>query len=142
MLLKNKIKGWFIRYSVPLVLATLAALISANIIKSITGNNIIAGIAATWIDNLVFYGYIAFQDLKNKPFNFRNLLKHVRNMVIEFGPAEYFDSLLLRPLYLSAFPYFISNYSLAILLGSLAAEISFFIPTIISYELRKKIFKD
>ncbi|MBI4225092.1 MAG: hypothetical protein HY617_02055 [Candidatus Sungbacteria bacterium] len=126
----------------PLVLATLAALISAHVIKSISGNNIIAGIAATWMDNLAFYGYIIFRDLKTRRFGIANLFKQARNMIIEFGPAEYFDSFLLRPFYLSAFPYFISNYSLAILLGSLTAEITYFIPTIFSYEVRKKIFKD
>lgn len=142
MLSKKNFKEWFNRYSVPLVLATLAAIISANIIKSLFGNNIIAGITATWVDNLVFYGYITITDLKNKHFNIINLLKHSRNMVVEFGPAEYLDSFILRPFYLSSFPYFISNYSLAIVLGSLAAEVSFFIPTIISYEFRKKAFKN
>lgn len=130
----------------PILLATLAAIISATAFKFLTGNNIVAGVLATWVDNVVFYGYISFQDLKKKRrkrgLSLGTLFRHMRNMFVEFGPAEYLDSFLLRPFYLSSFPYVIGNYPLAILLGSVAAEVTFFIPVIIFYELRKKVFKD
>ena len=63
-------------------------------------------------------------------------------MIVEFGPAEYLDSFLIRPLYLSLFPYLIDNYQIAILLGSIFAEITYFIPVVIFYEIRKKAFKN
>lgn len=144
-MIKNKIKEWLKRYSIPLVLGTIAAIVSAIIFKATTGNNIISGILATWVDNIVFYGYIALHDLKKVDKDapkFKAFIKQVRNMVIEFGPAEYLDSFLIRPFFLSIFPYFIGNYPLAIFLGSAAAEVTYFIPTIISYELRKKVLKD
>ena len=142
---KNKTKEWLKRYSTPLILATLAAIISATIIKILTGNNIIAGILATWIDNITFYGYIYIKDLKkNKKEGSRitNISKQLRNMIVEFGPAEYLDSFLIRPFYLSLFPYLIDNYQIAILLGSICAEITYFIPVVIFYEIRKKTFKN
>ncbi|PIZ95892.1 MAG: hypothetical protein COX81_00140 [Candidatus Magasanikbacteria bacterium CG_4_10_14_0_2_um_filter_37_12] len=96
---------------------------------------------------MVFYSIIVYKDLKSRKIKDVGLsslgfLKVLRNIIVEFGPAEYLDSFLLRPFYLTVFPYFISSYSLAILLASLTAEISYYIPTIISYEARKKIFRD
>ena len=142
---KNKIKEWLERYSLPLILATLAAIIFASVSKFLTGNNIISGIFATLIDAIVFYGYIAIMDLRRdnseRP-KLKKFLKQIRNMIVEFGPAEYLDSFLIKPLYLSSFPYFIDNYQIAILLGSIAAEFTYFLPVIILYELRKKVFKN
>ncbi len=140
--MKIKIREWFYRYSIPLLLATLSSIVSASIIKSITGNNILAGVGATWIDNITFYGYVYLKDVKRKNFTLTNFIKQIRNMIIEFGPAEYLDTFLVRPFFLSVVPYFINNYQLAILLGSLLAEITYFIPVITFYELRKKVFRD
>jgi len=90
--LKIKFKEWARRYSVPMTLAILAAILSGNVIKYLTGNNIIAGIAATWVDNIVFYGYISLRDISAEDLSWRNFFKQIRNMIIEFGPAEYLDS--------------------------------------------------
>ena len=146
-MLKKKVLEWIWRYAPSTLLAILAAIIAANLVRMAFGNLIAAAIAATWADNIVFYGIIAYKDIKlrkkkDKRITFIGLLKVMRNAFIEFGPAEYLDSFFLRPLWLSVFPYFIPNYSLAILLGSLAAEISYFIPTIIAYEFRKRAFQD
>ena len=146
-MLKNKIREWFRRYSIALLLAYIVSIAIANFAKVSTGNIIVSAFLATWADNIAFYGYIALKDLKRKKVkNLQSaaseLAKLVRNMVFEFGPAEYLDSFIIRPFLLSVFPLAISNYSIAILLGNLVAEITYFIPTIISYETRKKVFRD
>jgi hypothetical protein len=145
--MKNKIKEYFRRYIIPLTLATITAILSANIIFYFLKSYLLAGFIATWLDNFVFYGYIAIVDLKKRKFlrssnKIKEFIKLIRNMLIEFGPAEYLDSFILRPLLLAIFPMFIANYSLGVLLGSLTAEISYFLFTIIGYEFRKKVFKD
>ncbi|MDP2906589.1 MAG: hypothetical protein Q8O03_01475 [Nanoarchaeota archaeon] len=144
---RKKLVEWSYRYAPSLAAAILVAIIFANLTRMLVGSIIVAAIVATWADNIAFYGIIAYRDIKSrkskdKKITITGLLKVMRNLFVEFGPAEYFDSFILRPFWLSVFPYFISNYSLAILLGSLAAEVSYFIPTIISYEARKKLFKD
>lgn len=144
---RKKLLEWVYRYIPSLTAAILVAIIFANLTRMLSGSIIVAAIVATWADNIAFYGIIAYRDIKSrkrkdKKITIIDLLKVMRNLFVEFGPAEYLDSFILRPFWLSAFPYFISNYSLAILLGSLAAEVSYFIPTIISYESRKKLFKD
>jgi len=147
LMLRNKLKEWFKRYSLAEFIALIIAIIVANLSKFWFGNIILSAFLATWAENIAYYGTIASKDLKseinkNEKLSFKAIIKTARNMFIEFGPAEYLDSFLIRPFYLTIFPYLISNYSLAILIGTILANITYYIPTIFSYEMRKKIFKD
>ncbi|MBT7903074.1 hypothetical protein HN587_04355 [Candidatus Woesearchaeota archaeon] len=146
-MLKKKVKEWFNRYAFAEFIGLILAIICSYISMQLTGNIIVSGFLATWADNLGFYGTIIYRDLREKrkmkdKAHTKNYLIQLRNIFIEFGPAEYLDSFLIRPFYLIFFPYMMSNYSLAILIGTILADITFFIPTIISYEFRKKIFKN
>lgn len=133
---------WVKRYSFPLIVGTVGAITLANISKLFFGN-IISAYVATWTDNILFYGILSYRDIRSrKTHSLTDFIKVFRNLIIEFGPGEYLDSFLIRPLYLATFPLFISNYSLAILLGSFAAEITFFFPVVLSYEARRKMFGD
>lgn len=140
--MNSKIKEWLERYAMAEILSIISIVISATILTNIFGLIIISAFVATWIGNFVYYGIIVFKDLKEKELNPLTLIKQTRNMIIEFGPAEYLDSFVIRPFLLSVIPYFISNYPLAIFIGTNLANITYYIPTIISYELRKKIFKN
>ena len=140
---KVKVREWTGRYAIPLVFGKIATILSANAGRLLFGNVIVAAFLGTWADNLAFYGLIAFRDMKKrKGRTAGDFLKVARNMLVEFGPAEYLDSFVVRPLFLSAFPYLVADYSLAVLLGSVAADVTYFIPVIISYEKRKRLFKD
>ena len=144
---RKKVKEWANRYGPPLVLATLTAVIVATLTYMAFGNKILSAVLGTWADNLVFYGIVAYRDIKARrgkdgKVTLGGFLKVMRNMAMEFGPAEYLDSFLIRPFLLAVFPLFISPYSLGVLVGSIAAEFTFFLPTILSYETRKKIFSD
>ncbi len=144
--MKHKLREWIGRYGIAESMAILFVLVFSNLIRFITGSTIIAAVITPWFENLGFYGTIAYRDLKNHKKNhgnitFGSIIKIAIGNIIEFGPAEYFDSLLLRPFFLGVFPLFIPNYTLAVFLGSMAANVTFYIPTIISYELKKKVIK-
>ncbi len=149
-MIKNKIMEWAKRYGPPEILGIILAVTLASVVKTFTGNIVAGGIAGTWGDNLGFYVYMLIKethhrikkDAKNKVIGFRSVAKIGRNLIIEFGPAEYLDSFLLRPIYLSVVPLFIPNYALAIIVGTLLADITFYVPVVISYELKKKYLKD
>jgi len=146
-MIKKKLKEWFKRYAFAEFVGIVFVLVFSNISMIFFGNKIVSGFIGTWSDNLGFYGTIISKDIKesrkrNKILGIRDYLIQFRNMIIEFGPAEYLDSFLIRPFYLIFFPYIISNYSLAIFIGTILADITYFIPTIISYEFRKKNFKN
>jgi hypothetical protein len=140
---RKKIYEWIDRYSIPLVLSTVAAVLVANLSQLLFHNLIISAFLATWADNIIFYGMMAYKEIKSRErYSFADYFKVLRNLIMEFGPAEILDSFVIRPFLLSVFPLFVPNYSLAILLASVAAEITYFIPVIIFYEIRKKIFKN
>ncbi|MFH1439373.1 MAG: hypothetical protein ABIG89_02330 [Candidatus Woesearchaeota archaeon] len=146
-MVNNKLKEWFKRYAAAEVIGLLSGIVFANISMFVFGNMIGSAFIATWAENFGFYGTILYKDgkqRKNKHGNigFKGFLIMLKNTIIEFGPAEYLDSFLIRPFYLAVFPHFIQNYSLAIILGSLATNITYYIPTILSYEFRKKVFKE
>ncbi len=136
-MLINKLKEWVKRYGTAEVIGLIFAVLGANVSFILTKNIILSAFIGTWTENIGFYGTIAYNDLKNKKN--KPYLKQTLHMIIEFGPAEYIDSFLIRPLYLSFFPYIITNYSLAILVATILANITYYIPTIISYEIKKKL---
>ncbi|MCK5333609.1 MAG: hypothetical protein KAJ24_03785 [Candidatus Aenigmarchaeota archaeon] len=144
---KSKLREWFDRYAFTEFIALLIGLAFANIAMHLWNNIIIAAFLATWGDNIGFYGIIIYKDMKlrkkkDKKITFHGVLKVARNTIVEFGPAEYLDSFLLRPFHLASLPYLLSNYSLAIIIGTVLADITYYIPVITSYEFRKKVFRD
>ncbi len=146
-LVKIKLREWIKRYALAEAVAIILALIFSNMLMWLWDNIILTGFITTWIENFFFYGIITYRDLKEKK-NINNGLKikdfiiQLRNIIIEFGPSEYLDSFIIRPFYLSFFPYVISNYTLAIFTGIMMANITYYIPIILLYELRKKVFKE
>jgi pilus assembly protein TadC len=63
----------------------------------------------------------------------------LRDLVLEFGPAEALDSLLLRPALMYAGILLAPNLALGVVAGKIAADICFYLPTILSYEwLRRR----
>lgn len=64
--------------------------------------------------------------------------RNIRALVVEFGVAEVFDSLFIRPALLYWLPRWLHSVPLGVLAAKLAADVTFYIPTIISYELSKQ----
>jgi hypothetical protein len=64
---------------------------------------------------------------------YANLLA-LRSLTVEFGPAEFVDSLFFRPILYYLTPLALGNVVLGWILGGLAADILFYICAIFSYE--------
>ncbi|MDT5325361.1 MAG: hypothetical protein QOF25_2513 [Mycobacterium sp.] len=62
--------------------------------------------------------------------NFRAL----RSIAIEFGPAEIIDSVLIRPVALYAGPFLLGNLAVGWIVGSIVADVGFYVLAIFSYE--------
>lgn len=142
--MKSKIKSWLKRYLVAEIFAIFGALIGGISINIISRNAIFTAFGATWGENIGYYGIILFNDLKKHRSKFTHivLLKTLRNLILEFGPAEYLDSFVVRPFTMYFFPGILNNLTLGLIVGKLSADIIFYIPTIVSYELRKKILPE
>jgi hypothetical protein len=110
-------------------------------------NPIFTALGGTWGENLGFYGKILYSDIadrrkRDEKITFMGCLKVLRNAIFEFGVAELADSFAIRPYAMYFFPQLTGNVVLGLILGKFSADIIFYFPTIIFYEVRKKLFKD
>ena len=137
-----KVKEWLKRYAAAEFFGLLVSVLFAYGGRLLHLPAVGVGYLGMMGANVGFYGIILFKEhfshFKRDGFSRLSFYRTARNIFVEFGPAEYLDSFVVRPAFLSLFPLFLHNFALAIVLGNLAANITFYIPVIISYELRKK----
>ena len=145
--MKKKFKEWLRRYIPAEICATIGALGGAFLVYILTHNGILAAYAGTISENVGFYVCMALREVQisrkhhkknNKKYGIKSFLKNLRNLLLEFGPAEFFDSLFVRPFCMYTFPLILGNFGLGIFAGKIIADVIFYIPTIIAYELKKK----
>jgi hypothetical protein len=148
--MKRKVKEWLKRYLVAEVLSVLATLAAALIVYRSTNNPVSTALAGTWGGNIAYFGYILVSDmlaaqkkcrLAGTRYTFKNFYHNLRALVMEFGLAEVLDSFFIRPALMYYMPIWVGDVSLGIFLAKIAADITFYIPAIISYELRLKYMK-
>jgi ABC-type proline/glycine betaine transport system permease subunit len=58
--------------------------------------------------------------------------------MVEFGPAEVLDVLAVRPFFMYLIPTLMTNFIVGSFIGKTLADIVFFVPAILMYEVRKK----
>lgn len=143
----KKIIEWLDRYFIPTIISIVSSISLAMFLQALFNNRVVTALGGTWGDNLGFYGLILFKDIKERKakdekVTIVGLLKVVRNAVTEFGVGEYLDSFVIRPFLMYMAPQYISNKAVAIIIAKLLADVTFFLPTIIMYEVRKRVFKD
>ncbi len=143
----SKIKEWTYRYGPAEVLGTFAAYASFFIAQGATNNIVIASYAGAVGENIGFYGTMIIRELINdslaakkqgRQHEISGTVKTTGKLVTEFGFAEALDSLVVRPATMG-FGSKILGSGFGVGAGKLLADIIFYIPTIISYEVRKKI---
>jgi hypothetical protein len=62
----------------------------------------------------------------------------VRDLVFEFGLAEVLDTGLIRPLCMHLAAEVVTDLSLGVFLGKLAADGIFYVPVTVAYEPRRR----
>jgi hypothetical protein len=129
----DRIITWLRRYLPAELVCTPIALLSAWLAVTLTGSTAVAAIAGTWGENLGFYGMMLARELGRR--GVRALPAILRDLALEFGPAEALDSMLLRPALMYTGMILAPSPALGIVAGKLAADICFYVPAIVSYEL-------
>jgi hypothetical protein len=148
--MKRKVKEWLKRYLPAEILSVIATLATAMLVFKATNDPLSTALAGTWGGNIAYFGYILVKDIlitekkcgtAGAAYTFKHLFNNLRALVLEFGPAEVLDSFLIRPALMYYIPVWIGQLALGILIAKIAADITFYIPAIISYELRDKYLK-
>jgi hypothetical protein len=147
MFTKQNALTWLKRYGYPLIFATLAEFMSAVLTYQFSGDLLLSAAVATIVWNLVFFFFIVYKEVmerkaKDGRITSMSVVKVIRNLIIDFGPAEYLDGFLFRPFILVVFPMFISPYYWGVIVGLIVAEIVYIAAVLISYQARRKLLKD
>ncbi len=144
----RKVKEWVLRYLPGEISGTTAAVLGAWGALMLSSSPAIAALAGTLFENAGFYGYHILREAyaqtkreraRHAPLRyFRVALRTIGVVVTEFGPAEFFDSFLLRPFFLYIMPRLLGDFVLGIIVGKIAADIFFYAVTVGAYESRKR----
>ncbi|QKG55835.1 hypothetical protein GKZ68_03775 [Hymenobacter sp. BRD128] len=141
----SRVREWLRRYG-PAELLSLLATVGAAAAQA-GGTRAAVALAATWAGNGAYFGLLLLQDISHtraalrtqgRPYLLATFGRNVRALVVEFGVAEVFDSLLVRPAFLYWLPQWLHSVPLGVLAAKFAADVTFYVPAIISYELSKK----
>jgi hypothetical protein len=129
--------NWLWRYGPSELLGTAAALLGAAVAYEIYGSAMAAALAANGAEFIAYYGLMFWRALRaSGPFSAQAALIVARNLRFEFGPSELLDGTLVRPAALYAAMTFTPSLVLGALLGKVAADLCFYMPAVIAYELR------
>ncbi len=145
--MKNKIKKWLKRYLPAEIVGTIFAVFFSLTTYKVTKNDVLAAIAGAWMETIGFFGTMIIREVlhnrkeckaQNKKYTFAAFLKTVRDIVFEFGFSEILDTYAVRPFMLYIFPIIIGERAIGVLVGKFAADIIYYGPAIISYELQQR----
>ena len=143
----SRVREWLRRYGPAEVLSLAATLGAAAVATRASSPEVARALAATWAGNLAYFGYLLGQDVwqtrqalhaQGRGYTVGTLGRNIRALVVEFGVAEVLDSLFIRPALLYWLPRWLHSVPLGVLAAKLAADVTFYVPTIISYELSKQ----
>jgi hypothetical protein len=144
---KNKAKEYIKRYLPAEIISIVVTLLSSVLTYRLTKSNLTTALVGTWVGTLGYFGTILLTDvfitnqdfaLKNKAYTFKTFGLNIRALLIEFGIAEIFDSLFVRPALMYYIPIWLNDIFLGVILAKFAADITFYVPAIIAFELTKK----
>jgi hypothetical protein len=134
---------WVRRYGPAELLALIGALAGWLAADLATGNTIAAAYAAALGDNVGYYGFLATREVRARwraapgsPLGVG--VRACVALAIEFGPAEALDSLVVRPACVAVGVAALGPVA-GVLAGKLVADLVFYVPVIVTYELRKRV---
>jgi len=139
-------REWVARYGPAEVVGTGGALLGAYLVHALTRSEIAAAYGGTIGENLGFYGVMIGREVRadyrrhrgqGLGYGVRQWLQTASNLMLEFGLAEVLDSALIRPLAMGAGTHYLGR-GWGVPAGKVVADLIFYVPVIIAYELRRR----
>jgi hypothetical protein len=137
----GRLQEWLLRYAPAEVFALIGALGGAFAVSHL-GYPAVTAYAAAIGEGVLFYSAIMIRDLRSnrqRGLARRPLSHTLRNLSLEFGPAEVLDSLVVRPLAMYVGPILVGSLTAGVILGKIAADVVFYTLAIVGYEFGKKL---
>jgi hypothetical protein len=141
---KAKAAEWFRRYFAPELVGLGAAVAGSWLVYSAADSEVAAAFGGSIGESLGFYGTFIVREMvhdaytagaRRAPYGLRQMAATWRGLLLEFGPAELVDSLLLRPFAMWLGQDFLGR-PFGIVAGKFFADLAFYAPVIVTYELR------
>ena len=132
----GRIRVWLRRYLAAELVCTPAGVLCGWSVAAL-GNVAAGAVAASYGENLAFYGMMLRRELAGGVC-MRALPGILYKLVLEFGPAETLDTLVLRPALIYAGMMLAPHPALGVIAGKIVADVCFYVPTIASYELLRR----
>jgi hypothetical protein len=147
--IRHKIFEWLRRYAPNEIAGWVGQLGAAAATYALTGSYAAAVIAATIGASAGYYAAAYFNGVRwsyraqaGRSWPMRVLVANgvtARSIAVEFGPAEAIDSVTIRPIALYLGPLVVGNTAVGFVLGSIVADIAFYVMAIFSYERFTKL---
>lgn len=142
---QSKFFEWLRRYGPAELMGIVTAYLGYFAGHHLFHNDIITAYMAAMGENVGFYGVIIVRELliqlkRSEHTFFSNLTRTIIHIGTEFGPAEALDSLVLRPLFMGLGIKFFGPLA-GVMTGKIAADVTFYVPVIISYEVRQYLYR-
>ena len=142
---RSKGAEWLERYGLAEVAGLCTAVAGSFAARALTGSEIAAAYGGAMGENVGYYGVIIGREVmrdqraasaSNRSYGLPGAARTARNLLFEFGIAEVLDSTVLRPLAMGLGARFFGQ-ALGVVVGKLAADVTFYVPVICAYELRR-----
>jgi hypothetical protein len=133
--MQSNVRRWLDRYLLAEVGGTLVALLGAWIAAINIGSPVAVAIGGNVGESFAFYATMLIREICAR--DRRAFPVIARGLMLEFGPAEAFDTMLIRPALLYYGLLMAPNAPLGILVGKIVADLCFYVPAIVSYELQR-----
>jgi hypothetical protein len=142
--IRHKAFEWLRRYAPNEIAGWVGQLGAAAATYALTGSYATAVIAATIGASVGYYAaaYVtgvrwSYRAQLGRRWPMRVLAANglaARSIAVEFGPAEAIDSVAIRPVALYLGPVVVGSTAVGFVLGSVVADIAFYVMAIFSYE--------
>ena len=136
-------REWLARYAPAEVVATLGAVLGAGAAGRFGGATTTTVFAAVIAETVAFYTVLFVRDLRHRSSTRRPggraLWTTLRNLLVEFGPAELLDTFAVRPLAMYVAATVVGDMLTGVILGKIAADAVFYTLAIIGYEVCKSV---
>jgi hypothetical protein len=134
-----RVKDWIRRYGPAELVGIATALLGSWLLYATTRNEVAAAYGGALGENLGFYAVMVGREMRaQRPHGPGAWARTAANLMIEFGPAEILDSGVIRPLAMGLGTHWLGR-QWGVPLGKIAADITFYVPVIAIYELRRRL---
>ena len=136
---RGRAARWLRRYAPAEAAGLVGAVTAAGIADRLGSAAAATALAGALGETIVFYAVMLVRDLRGWPAGSRRsgraILATLRGLMLEFGPAEVLDTVLIRPAAMYLGPILVGSLSAGVITGKIAADLVFYTLAIIGYEV-------